>query len=372
MTRAIGRAALWLTVAAVLAACGRKWGDLYVADGGGPTDAGPRQDVWIPPDAGRADPPDAIAGGPEEIVDLLALDEGYVVVLRRALVRLDRDGRESARWTAAHDVTAVALEGERVLVADRAALTVLDRTLSPIATAFVRDPCRALVGLGDGRAVCVGTVLDRAYVFDAVTARALVDFERPWGASAAVRSSGIAGELVAVASTRMQIFRFGADDLAPSGEWSSSLRIVGADERSFALVGSPASHVVGFDGRLLRIDGCRSTTASADCVEEDGRVDLASDGQETVVLDRAPDGSALAITGGRDWRRPLCTAGCRIVRVDPSGRTVTAEATWTWDVARIVALRTDPVTGEAILATAAYCTGDEGCGRWSVVRVALR
>ncbi len=372
-----------LVVCAVLGLGCRDNGRLPIASynldaGRAPRDAGSRPDApdaSPPPDGGLADPPDALVSGPEEMLDLFVVEAGILVVTRRSVALVDREGGELVRWESPRDITAAALDGDRLGIADRAMLTVIaTATLEPLSTEPLTFECESAAVVSEHRFLCrTDSIEHEITVHDLRTGseifRTSADHERhlPHGAMRGVAGS----DRFIAADGNFHLFRVSATGI--DGLGSSAPGLLLPRSAIFAPAGSPPALALSSRGVRLRLDGCPGPVPG--CFGEDGVVAGIEPDHELVAIDTTATGEVLGVIdrvplpGTR--RVTYCEEGCEIVRFDAALRGTIADAGWSAVVRTIIALRDDPWGGGVVIGTSATCFDDAWCRGWSVTRVAM-
>lgn len=277
------------------------------------------------------------------VVDAIPLETGIAVVERDRVRLVDRAGAAITTWTSARALAAATTDGERLYVADGAAVTILDPSLSVVGSYFTTFPCAELAVVSCGRVVCTGegfVLYDESGTGVPLTTffTSPTDGHLMWVPGVDAVVSGGAG---------LGFFRIDPDDV-PVQTWG------GIDLNLVGFSGRPAVHAISREGRMYRVAGCMVGSVwapSTDCFARDGTLGTVGPDQSILLSDTGPDGELFALVGTPpSWYASPC-GGCSVQRIDVPTRTVASSAPVSIPsmTARETRLQHDAWAGRAVL-----------------------
>jgi hypothetical protein len=314
-----------------------------------------------------------VASGHGELVDMFVAIDGLVLVLRDEVRLVSRDGAAMAHWTSPREITAAAFDDAYVAVADRAALTGLNHSLAEVSSALLTEPCAAGVIVQEHRFVCgPENDWDRVfYTYDLATGSELarsspetyngIPMTRVPGADAFIT---VTLDITPADYHLYRLSESGRAEFINESPYHGDFPANG----TYAFVGSPATHLITHEGLLLRFDACTDAPRDPGCFARDGLLGTLRRGETFASMATGQAGLLYALVDGSgalpgDAR---CATGCVVQQIDIARRAVAHEVAWATAFHNVVALREDPITGSAVIATHAHCSWDGRCSDWSV------
>jgi len=310
-----------------------------VGTGGGAAGAGVAGASGSAGNASEPCAPKVLLEGTQKLIDFFVVDEGVIVVRSDGIVLVNRQAQVTKTVPFAREITAAAFDGETLVVADPALITVLDRSLTIGPTALLTESCVSSVLVSGKRFVC-GPMNDWDRIF--YTYDVGVTPPVQIGVSAKYTYNGRPMRRVPGTDDFITV----TTDLSPSDfhlyRVSASGQVVYINESPyhgdfaatmiFAFDTTPAAHLVQTAGLMLRIygDGCDSTMNSFNtgCFTKDGALGTLRTGEYYVGLGDDGAGTMFAIvgSGGFSTSSP-CQAGCAVQRIDVANRTIVSQKT---------------------------------------------
>jgi hypothetical protein len=279
-----------------------------------------------------------VYSGQEAVVDAFPTGPGIVIARASGVLLVDRTGQILREVKMPREVTAAAYDGTRLLVADRGMLTELRPTLELVARKPLRDFCRGVAILADGRVVCGGGAYHVVYRMDAAdSGRLVAQTER-------AQLRVIPGTSDVISGVSLTHFPDTGPEQIAVGDTTTVLGTL------FAFKGNPASHVVSVEGALLSItgSGCTPSVIGArGCFTRDDMLSTLRPQEAFVGLVEDSPTSVLALvrkttTPYPPPNQPACGDGCFAQRIDLTQRTIVSEKAHRLDGLAWKSLRADP------------------------------
>lgn len=290
--------------------------------------------------SGTLEPSPHIGSG-DRFVDAFFHADGLVIVHAGGALVLSREGEMLRSYESERVVESAAFDGERLVLADQAELSVLDQNLAVSISAALVEGCASSVLVGGGRFICgPANDWDRVFYTYDVSDGSLLGTSDPYTYNGVpMRQVPGLDEFISV-----------THDLSPSdfhlyGLTKDSRAIYinespyhgdFAVQLQYAFWGDPATHVVTSGGLLLRIHdaGCEpGSVFESGCFVKDGELgtlplDLwgyvdVREGDANTVYALAAD------SADTYYFDPICgQPSCTIQRIDVTRRTVVDSVTF--------------------------------------------
>lgn len=276
--------------------------------------------------------------GTQALIDFFVTDPGIIVVRSDAVLLLARDGSISKTVPFAREITSAAYDGTTLVVADRAALTVLDGRLAMGASAFLQETCAASVLVSGNRFVC-GPANDWDRIFYTYDVGApmplLIGMSAPYTYNGTpMRRVPGTDDFITVSTNSspsdFHLYRVGDDGKViyiNESPYHGDFAVT----NSYAFDGSPPTHVIQPAGLMLRIygNGCASTMNSFNtgCFVKDGELGTLRTGEGFVGLGDDGAGALFAVVAvpSASTFNALCKSGCSFQRIDLTTHTITSQ-----------------------------------------------
>jgi hypothetical protein len=311
-----------------------------------------------------------LADSTARLVNLFVNDRGVLVVDAQGVTSYQRSGAVLARYASPREITAAAMDGGQLVVADRAAVVPLSADLVPEKEILVAETCASAVMVSGGRFVC-GPSNDWDRIFQTYSVAAGVQI----AASQAYTYKGIPMRRVPGTDDFVTV----TTDSSPSDfhlyRVTESGKVVFINESpyhgdfpatmTFAFDGAPPAHLVQVTGLMLKIYGenCtdQATSFSSQCFVKDGVIGTL-EGSETFVA-LADDGRGtlfgMVSSAGLSTFDGRCRGGCAVQRIDVASRRVISERFRAIpDLSTVVAAVPDPQCGVLYAGYTKAATGD--------------
>jgi hypothetical protein len=282
-----------------------------------------------------------IDDGSAILVDVFASDSNIYVVRVDALRSFDLYGNLAQEMEWPRDILSAAFDGERLVIADAARFTTLDRNLSELASADAVEPCASAVLVGGPRLVCgPDNDWDRIfYTYDALTGELLAT-SSPYTYNGIPMRRVPGTDAFVTVPLNLSPPDFSLYEVAPSGEaiYVGESPYHGEFDANdvYAFDGVPPVHLITHEGLMLEIEG-------ADPFVKDGAVGTLSTGEYFLGLDNDGSGKlyGLMYPGLGDYwpGESLCERGCVVQRIDIASNTVDDETSHNLDLGALVAAR---------------------------------
>jgi len=281
--------------------------------------------------------------------------------------------------TAPREITAVALEGSTLAVADKAILTTYTTDLAPVGMATLTESCVAVAIVSGDRVICAGqpNFPTKFYAFNTMTGAALLT------TSLSSQTSGntlrhVLGkdDLVTFQSSGFQLLRVDATSMVASMGSSPSGHAYHASP-VFALTGNPSDHVITEDGLFANIYApmCdKSFTFNAQCFVQDGALGTLRGTEKFIGLDGG-DGSgkayALIDSPSSTFDTKHCVGGCAVERIDVVMRIAQTKKSYGLDLGQVVAARHDATANALVVGYSRPATNTSSTAPYPGFRVEL-
>jgi hypothetical protein len=339
-----------------------------------------------PTPAGPCAPPRTLYNGEQAVLAAEPVAEGVIIVTAKSVVLMGRDGVAKATVPATSDITAVAVDGTRLVIADAApGLTILaPNTLATVARMTTPEACSGLVLLDGPRVICGGTKdWDRIfYTLDLGTkAEVARSAKYTYKGLPMFRVPG-RSQFITVNSTSSSGY-FGLFDVAADGTASfvndSGGSEVGSDS-NFAFLGQPADRIVTIGGGLARIVGpdCKSgpVFARTGCFTREGQLGVIGRTQFHVSMTSDDDGMVYALASAENRAFSIdgrCGGGgCNLQRIDVANRRVVSQRPAYLSVETVLGSRFDRACGTVVMAYQSSRTDVYSAGRFVVQTLDFR
>jgi hypothetical protein len=322
-----------------------------------------------------------LSSGPSRLIDVFVASAGIIVVTADSITVVDRMGMQLHTLSAPREITAVALEGSTLAVADKAILTTYTPDLAPVGMATLTESCVAVAIVSGDRVICAGqpNFPTKFYAFNAMTGAAILT------TSLTSQTTGntlrhVLGkdDLVTFQSSfsGFQLLRVDATSLVSSMGSSPSGHAYKASS-VFAFTGNPADHVITEDGILANIYApmCdKSFTTSAQCFVQDGALGTLRGTEKFIGLDGS-DGSgkayALIDTPSSTFDTKHCVGGCTVERIDVAMKVAQTRKSYGLDLGQVVAARHDATANALVVGYARPATSSSTTAPYPGYRVEL-
>lgn len=308
--------------------------------------------------------------GKVAVIDVFAHPQGFIIVRADSVSLVGRDRQVIRTVTFPREITAAAFDGTRLVVADRAGLTVSSPDLELGATAFVAETCAAAVLVSGGRFVCGPNVdWDRLfYTYDVAAATpALIATSDP-ETYHGVPMRWVPGTddfvTVTVGFSPSDFYLHHVDATGKVAFVNESpYHGAFAATTVFAFDGAPAAHLIQTAGLMLSIygEGCNSMTTSftSGCFVKDGALGTLFDKQTFVGLTDDAAGSLFGLVGSSDtsFGSPCPSpGGCVVQKIDVASRLIESQKTYVIpSLLQVVRMTPDPKCAAVAIA---YSTPD--------------
>lgn len=304
-----------------------------------------------------------LGGGEETLVDVLPLANGVAVVSYGEVRLVGRDGRALSRWTTTRTIASATVDGERLIIGDGGALTILDSSLVPTAEIRLTEQCSGAARMPCDRFLCASSrSVERVFYTYDLAGRVELARSSPQrhAGSPLIRVPGLEA-FVTVTTTLspagVHFHRLDGDRAVLVAESPYHSEFEFSDVLTFH--GDPATHLITHRGELFRLDGCSraplDSVGAPDCLTIDGILGTLRGDETYVALDARGDLLAAVACRGREppdrgWmdchldRIDLARSVIESTRAAPLGPSVSGTR-----------LRIDPWSGGVILATPRRC-----------------
>ena len=238
-------------------------------------------DVGPPPEAGLCGTTWSLNAATSPVVELFALPEGVLVVRRDGATLLTRGGKTRAAWTAPRPILAALVDGSTLVVADKAAVMVLDGGLAVLRQFSVTEGCSGLALFANGLLVCAATEnpVHRFYTYDLSTGALLATSQPESQLDVPIRR--VPGQSYLIGGV---MYRHGLFEVSPAGVLAYIGKQAFSDVESlwnqaFAF-DAGAIHLINTNGTKRKILGTNCSDAeTSDCFAKDGALgNLVGDG----------------------------------------------------------------------------------------------
>jgi hypothetical protein len=296
----------------------------------------------------------------DTLIEVFVVDAGVIVINTATVSLVGRNGIVIKAVPFARQITAAAFDGTTLVVADGAALTVMTPALDVGPTALLITSCADAVLVAGKYFVC-GPNTDTFRVFD--TFDVSVNPPVHVAASAQFTYNGVPMTRVPGTNAFVTVTQFISPpsfslyQVAPTTgvtTWIGSSPFAAyAATQVLAFDGTPATHMVQQEGRILGIAGSECQGGIYRCFTQTGVVGTLRTGETYVGLGDDGAGKLVAlVTSSTDppsFGAP-CASGCPLQLIDVPTRTALQQRTHTIaDLRTVVRAAYDPKCGTAVL-----------------------
>jgi hypothetical protein len=304
-----------------------------------------------------------LGGGEETLVDVLPLANGVAVVLYGEVRLMGRDGSALSRWTTTRTIASATVDGDRLIIGDGGALTILDSSLVPTGEIRLTEQCSGAARMPCERFLCASSrSVERVFYTYDLAGRVELARSSPQrhAGSPLVRVPGLEAFITVTTNLSpagVHFYRLDGDRAVLVAESPYHSEFEFSDVLTFR--GDPPTHVITHRGELFRLDGCSraplDSVGAPDCLTIDGILGTLHAEETYVGLDAR--GDRLAAIACRSNEPPDGGwTGCHLDRIDLARNVIeSSRAAPLSPSPSGTRLRIDPWSGGVILATPRRC-----------------
>lgn len=291
-----------------------------------------------------------VSAGTSVLVDAYAIEDAIVVVLADAVLLLQESGDELARWDAPRPISASAIDGNQIGVADGAKVTFLDLLeLEELSEITLLESCADVVFASGGRFVCgPENDWDRVfYTYDSASGELLASSMMYTYHGIPMRRVPGTDRFVTVtvgsSPSDFHLYELGLDHAVTfvgESPYHGDFRVT----NTYAFDGEPAAHLVTDEGLLLSLNDpdCLPTmnSFSSGCFVKDGALGTLTGSQVFVGMQSEGDVlyGIVDPTPGFAFDESVCADGCVLQTIGIAEREVMQQATYHLDMSALVAM----------------------------------